>query len=84
MSIHPAESGDPDQSAPITTTIFLVGGERLSVEGGTKDVEAMIIAAARGSIMQLAWVTEAGTGEPVAINPEHVLMLRKVAPESSL
>jgi len=26
--------------------------------------------------MQLAWLTEAETGEDLAINPEHVVMLR--------
>ncbi len=67
-----------------TTDIFLVGGERLRVQGDPKDVEATIIAAARGSIMQLAWVTEVATGEPVAINPEHVLMLRSAASEPTL
>jgi hypothetical protein len=48
----------------------------LQVEGDPKDVEARILAAARGSIMELAWLTEAGSGQQVAINPEHVLMLR--------
>jgi hypothetical protein len=28
--------------------------------------------------MQLAWLTEAQTGERLGINPEHVLLLRTV------
>jgi hypothetical protein len=58
------------------TELTLMGGERLRVEGDPKDVEARILAAARGSIMELAWMTEAGSDHQVAINPEHVLMLR--------
>jgi hypothetical protein len=41
-------------------------------------VEAAILSAARGSIMELAWVTEAHTGERIGINPDHVLMLRNL------
>lgn len=76
-------SGSPSGPSPAkltaVTEIFLVGGERLSVLGDPKDVEATIIAAARGSIMQLAWVAEVVTGESIAINPEHVMMLRGAA-----
>jgi hypothetical protein len=39
-------------------------------------VEAAILSAARGSIMELAWMIEAHSGERIGINPEHVLMLR--------
>jgi len=51
-------------------------GDRYHVEGDAKHVERTILDAARGSIMQLAWLTEAETGEDLAINPEHVVMLR--------
>lgn len=53
-----------------------MGGERIMVEGEAKQIEAAILAAARGSIMEFAWMTEAQTGELVGINPDHVLMLR--------
>jgi hypothetical protein len=36
----------------------------------------MILDAARGSIMQLARLVEAETGAELAVNPEHVVMLR--------
>jgi hypothetical protein len=58
------------------TEIFVMGGERILVEGEAKQIEAAILSAARGSIMEFAWMTEAETGELVGINPEHVLMLR--------
>ena len=54
----------------------MLTGERFHVEGDAKHVERTILDAARGSIMQLAWLTEAETGEDLAINPEHVVMLR--------
>ena len=62
------------------TEITFVTGERCSVEGEAKDVERLILDAARGSIMQLAWLTDADAGEPLAINPECVVMLRALAP----
>jgi hypothetical protein len=58
------------------TEVVLVGGERLRVEGDARQVEAAILSAARGSLMELAWMTEAETGRPIGINPDHVLMLR--------
>ena len=54
----------------------MLTGERYHVEGDAKRVERTILDAARGSIMQLAWLTDAETGEDLAINPEHVVMLR--------
>ena len=54
----------------------MLTGERYHVEGDARHVERTILDAARGSIMQLAWLTDAETGEDLAINPEHVVMLR--------
>ena len=64
------------QPATRTTEITVLTGDRYRVEGDARDVERIILDAARGSIMQLAWLTEAETGEDLAINPEHVVMLR--------
>jgi hypothetical protein len=55
-----------------------VGGNQYRVEGDLDDVQALILAAARGSIMELAWTTDAETGERVGVNPEHVVMLRAI------
>ena len=58
------------------TEIIVLGGERCRVEGAAKDVERLILDAARGSIMQFAWLTDAETGEALAVNPQYVVMLR--------
>jgi hypothetical protein len=55
----------------------------LSLGRRAKDVERVILDAARGSIMQLAWLTDADAGEPLAINPGCVVMLRALAPSRS-
>lgn len=64
------------------TEITLSGGERLRVEGDPHQVESAILSAARGSIMELAWMTEADSGQRIGLNPEHVLMLRILEPGS--
>ena len=50
-------------------------GERYEVDGAPESIEAAIVGASRGSIMQLAWLTEAETGRSIAINPLHVVAL---------
>jgi hypothetical protein len=62
------------------TEITLVGGHHLRVEGEPQQIEASILSAARGSIMELAWMIEADTGQRIGINPDHVLMLRVLPP----
>jgi hypothetical protein len=58
------------------TELTLSGGERLRVQGEPHDVEAAILSAARGSLMELAWMTEADSRKLVGVNPDHVLMIR--------
>ncbi len=58
------------------TEITVVTGDRYRVQTGVKDVERIIIDAARGSIMQLAWFVEAESGQDVAVNPDQVVALR--------
>lgn len=60
------------------TEITLVGGDRLRVQGAAKEVEGLVLSAARGSILEFAWMTEALTGERIGVNPEHVLLVRAV------
>ncbi len=57
----------------------MVGGGRYRVEGSVEQTEGLIIDAARGSIMQLAWLTEAETGERLGVNPEHVVVVRSIS-----
>jgi hypothetical protein len=67
-----------------TTEITIVTGERYVVQGEAKAVERAILDAARGSLMELAWMIESETGRPVAFNPAYVVMLRAPRPERSL
>jgi uncharacterized protein YlzI (FlbEa/FlbD family) len=57
-----------------TTELTLVTGKLYVVEGSVEEVEATIVAASRGSIMQLAWLTEQG-GAKVGVNPTSVVTL---------
>jgi hypothetical protein len=59
-----------------TTEITVVTGERYRVQGDVTDVERVILDAARGSIMQFAWLVEAETGEQLAVNPKRVVTFR--------
>jgi hypothetical protein len=66
-----------------TTEITVVTGDRYRVLGAVRDVERLIVDAARGSIMQLAWLIEAETGDELAVNPESVVLLRAAGPETA-
>ena len=60
------------------TELTVVTGDRHRVQADVRDVERIILDAARGSIPQLAWLVEAETGEDLAVNPTHIVMLRAV------
>lgn len=62
------------------TEITLVDGSRYRIAGDAKDIEQRILDAARGSIMELTWLTTADSGEELGINPEYVVMLRALGP----
>jgi len=55
----------------------LVTGDRYQIEGSVDTVEAAIISASRGSIMQLAWLTDR-EGLSVGVNPGSVVSLRAI------
>ncbi len=59
-----------------TTEIALVTGDRYEVSGSPEEVEAIIIAASRGSIMQIAWLTDKVSGSSVGVNPASIVSLR--------
>jgi hypothetical protein len=67
-----AAGSDGDRAA---TAVVVVTGERYEVDGSPQEVEATIVAASRGSILQLAWLTESGSGRSIGINPLHVVAL---------
>ena len=75
----PVRAADPESGRTTGTEIVVTGGERITTEEATKVVESAILSAARGSIMELAWVTDAQTGQRVGINPDHVVTLRELA-----
>ena len=72
-------SASRTHSVAHTTEITVLTGDRFRVAGDPKDVERAILDAARGSLMQLAWLTDAETRKDLALNPEHVVMLRAVS-----
>ena len=57
------------------TAVTVVTGERFEIRGSPETVEAAIVGASRGSIMQLAWFSEAASGRSIAINPLHVVAI---------
>ncbi len=75
-----SSEGTPNPTTDMTE-ITVVTGDRYRVEGAARDIERLILDAARGSIMQLAWVVEAETGDSLGVNPESVVLLRAVGPE---
>ncbi len=70
--------GERGGAALPATELLLVGGVRIVVAGSTETVEAAVLAAARGSIMQLAWLTELEGGDRLGVNPDHVVLVREV------
>ena len=73
-----SDTGQANDGAA-TAVVVMVTGERYAVEGSPIDVEKAIVGASRGSILQLAWVTEAGSGRSLALNPMHVVALEPAA-----
>jgi hypothetical protein len=57
------------------TAVTVVTGQRYEIRGAPDTVEAAIVGASRGSIMQLAWFTDVASGRSIAINPIHVVSL---------
>jgi hypothetical protein len=76
-----SSEGTPNPTTDMTE-ITVVTGDRYRVEGAARDIERLILDAARGSIMQLAWLVEAETGDSLGVNPESVVLLRAVDPET--
>jgi hypothetical protein len=73
----------PPNPATHTTEITVATGDRYRVQGAVKDIERLIVDAARGSIMQLAWLIEAETGDELAVNPDSVVLLRAAGPKTA-
>ena len=71
MSDAAGSGGD----AVALTLVTMTTGERYELAGSAESIDAAIVGASRGTIIQLACLTEAGTGRSIAINPLHVVAL---------
>jgi hypothetical protein len=58
------------------TEIRLLSGDVFTVEGTTDEVERALSDAARSGQSRLAWLNESGGGDPIGINPAHVIAVR--------
>lgn len=54
----------------------LVTGETVTAVEALEEVEKALSDAARSGQSRLAWLTEAGTGRRIGVNPAHVVTLR--------
>jgi hypothetical protein len=63
--------------------LLVVGGQRFCVRGTLDEVEARILEAARGSILELVRLTEEGSEDSLALNPAHIVALRIANPARS-
>ncbi|MGH2832629.1 MAG: hypothetical protein ACRDK2_07620 [Solirubrobacteraceae bacterium] len=64
------------------TEILVVGGERFRVQGAPDEVEHKIVDAARGSILELVSLTQAESGELIALNPAHIVAIVSDTPKT--
>ena len=56
--------------------IRLLNGNAVQLAEPVEDTERRLSDAARSGQSRLAWLTEAGSGDRVGINPAHVVSLR--------
>lgn len=67
---------EPAGVAVPTTKLLLATGTELEVDAPLDKVVKEVEDAARSSAGTLARLTQAGTGEPIALNPAHVVAVR--------
>ena len=79
MDQHDNPPSSQGRGSASSTEIVLVSGNRCRVDGEAERVEERILDAARGSLLELVWFTETESGQRIALNPEHVVLLRAVA-----
>jgi hypothetical protein len=65
------------------TTILLATGDQVEVDASLEDVVKELENAARSSAGTLARLTRADSGEPVALNAAHVVLVRPSGAEGS-
>jgi hypothetical protein len=74
---HPVLGCEDASIAGIPSTeLLLATGERIAIRGAVRDVEKRLQDAVRSGPGTLAWLEESRAGEPVGVNPAHVVTLR--------
>lgn len=63
--------------------IGTIDGGVISAEGSLDEIEKKLSDAARSGRSRFAWLTDGNTGQPVGVNPDHVVSLRPGKPEST-
>jgi hypothetical protein len=63
-----------------TTKLLLATSDELDVDGSLEEVVKALENAARSSAGTLARLTQAGTGEPVAVNTTQIVAVRPGSP----
>jgi hypothetical protein len=63
-------------SSDETTTLLFATGGTLEVTASVEQVAKQLENAARSSAGTLAWFDEASAGEPLGVNPAHVVWIR--------
>lgn len=63
-----------------TTKLLLTTGDQIEAQGSLAEVVKELENAARSSVGTLARLTDAGTGEPLAVNATHVVTVRQGEP----
>ncbi len=78
LTIAPEAAGKPalDSASAATTKLLLATGAELEVEAPFDKVVKELENAVRSSAGTLARLTQAGTGEPIALNAAHVVAVR--------
>jgi hypothetical protein len=79
LTTVPDTTGKPEPAgvAVATTKLLLATGTELELDAPLDKVVKKLEDAVRSSAGALARLTEAGTGEPIALNPAHVVAVRQ-------
>jgi len=72
----------PGSGQPASTRLTLSTGDALEVSGSLQDVEKLLQNAARSSPGTIAWLRDAGSGDPVGVNPVHVVTVTAAGADS--
>lgn len=78
LTTVPEGAGEPkvDRIAVATTLILLATGAEIEIDAPLDQVVKELEDAARSSAGTLARLTQAGTGQPIALNAAHVVAVR--------